>query len=100
MCKGPIIKLTVGLLLVFAGLYAILPGSYFAPLFGVTQGFAWEAFKTVLLGSIPPFLIFVGLLMVWVELEEIKIEQEEKRLKEKAEKSKKVSSKKKTKRKR
>ena len=88
MCKGPIIKLTIGLLLVFAGLYAIVPGNYLMPIFGVNQGFAWEAFKIVLLGSVPPFLVFVGLLMVWVELEEIKIEQEEKKLREKSEKSK------------
>ncbi len=83
MCKGPVVKLLIGLLLIAVGLFAILPqwiASFTVA--GVTSGFAWEAFKTVVLGAVPPLLAFLGLLIVWIEIEEIKIERMEKKIEE------------------
>ncbi len=80
MCTGPAVKLAIGLLLVFSGIYAILPGNYFSPIAGISQGFAWEEFKTVVIGIIPPLAVLIGFLIIWIELEEIKIEREEKRI--------------------
>ncbi len=80
MCKGPAVKLAIGLLLVLAGIYAILPVKIFSPIAGIEQGFAWEEFATVVIGSVPALVILLGLMIVWIELEEIKIEQEERKL--------------------
>lgn len=90
MCKGPVGKLIIGVLLVIAGLYAIIPESIVKfTVAGVSSGFAWEAFKTVVIGAIPPLIILLGLLIVWIEIEEIKIEKMEKEIeKEEEEKGK------------
>ncbi|HIQ49981.1 MAG TPA: hypothetical protein EYH56_02170 [Nanoarchaeota archaeon] len=84
MCKGPVVKLLIGVLLIIAGVFAILP-EWIAKItvLQITSGFAWEAFKTVILGAIPPMLIFLGALIVWIEIEEIKIERMEKEIEEK-----------------
>ncbi len=86
MCKGPVAKLIIGLLLIAAGIYAILP-PFLLPgkveILGVEAGFAWDEFATVMLGAIPVMVILLGLLMVWIEIEEIKIERAEKALEEK-----------------
>ncbi len=78
MCKGPIGKIIIGLLLIIAGLYAIIP-HWLIPVTvaGIETGFAWDAFKTVLLGAIPPMIIIIGILIVWIEIEELKIEKME-----------------------
>ncbi len=78
MCKGAIGKIIIGLLLIIAGLYAIIP-HWLVPVTvaGVKTGFAWEAFKTVLVGAIPPMIIIIGILIVWIEIEELKIEKME-----------------------
>ncbi len=78
MCKGLIGKIIIGILLIIAGLYAIIP-HWLVPVTvaGIKTGFAWEAFKTVLLGAIPPMIIIIGILIVWIEIEELKIEKME-----------------------
>ena len=83
MCKGPVAKLLIGVLLIVAGVFAIIP-EWIAQItvWQITSGFAWEAFKTVILGAIPPMLIFLGILMVWIEIEEIKIERMEREIEE------------------
>lgn len=83
MCKGPIVKLLIGVLFIVAGLFAIIPEWLAAfTVAGITSGFAWEAFKTVVLGAVPPMLVFLGVLIVWIEIEEIKIERMEKQIEE------------------
>jgi hypothetical protein len=100
MCKGPLAKLVLGFVLICAGVYAILPGNFLPPILGISQGFAWEAFKTVLLGAIPPMLAFLGLLIVWIEIEEIKIERAEREIEKREEEKKSEEKKKITRRKR
>jgi hypothetical protein len=81
MCYGPVCKIILGILLVIAGLFAIVPLDI--KIAGISSGFAWDAFKTLLLGGIPPFIALIGLLLIWIELEELKIEMAEKKRKKK-----------------
>jgi cytochrome c-type biogenesis protein CcmH/NrfF len=48
-----------------------------------------SSLKTILLGIVPPFLIVIGLFIIWLELDEWKIEKELKAEEEKEKKSKK-----------
>lgn len=72
MC-GAICKIIAGIILVLIGLYMLVPLGY------AYSGIALNAFITVLLGAIPVLLILIGLLLVWIESEELKTEKEFKR---------------------
>ncbi len=61
-------KVLFGIILFFAGLWLILPIASGLPL----QGTAWNDFKVVLWGVLPPFLLFMGGLIVWIEMEDMK----------------------------
>lgn len=77
MC-GAICKIIAGLALALIGLYMLVPLRSICS--GcVYSGVALSAFVTVLLGAIPVFLILIGLLLVWIESEELKTEKEFKR---------------------
>jgi len=71
-------KLLIGiiLLLVPLGLYAyeFMYGAQFS-LFGVSLNLR-RSLWTVLQGTIPPFLIVIGLFIIWLELDEWRIERE------------------------
>jgi cadmium resistance protein CadD (predicted permease) len=68
------IKVIVGLILVVIGLGLLANGV----LFEVSSvGTFWlKNFIVTLTGIIPPFLILIGLFVVWLELDEIKAEKE------------------------
>jgi len=76
----PLTKLLIGviLLVVPLGLYAyefMYPGAH------LFQGAPYEfhlraSLWTVLQGTIPPFLIVMGLFIIWLELDEWRIEKE------------------------
>jgi len=58
----------LGAIVVILGLWLLLPlgtGFYY-------QGTAWEDFKIVLWGLVPPILVFVGCLTIWIESEDRK----------------------------
>jgi uncharacterized membrane protein len=58
-------KVILGLILVLIGLWLILPSSW--------NGFGlWQHLLIVLLGIVPIVLVLAGLLIIWVESEELK----------------------------
>ena len=68
------VKVIVGLILVVIGLGLLANGV----LFEISSiGTFWlKNFIVTLTGVIPPFLILIGLFVVWLELDEIKAEKE------------------------
>lgn len=69
----PIGKIIIGAILVIGSVYYVAMNPLdLAPT-------AWNAFKTVIHGIIPPFVFLVGLFIVWLELDELRIEKELKR---------------------
>jgi hypothetical protein len=95
------VKLLVGLVFIIIGLGLLVDSVI--PILGVkgTLGIDWfYHFYIVLTGIIPPFLILLGLFVVWLEIDEMKAEKELKREEEKAKKEEKVGKKPAPKRKR
>jgi len=78
------VKVIIGLILVAIGLGLLSNGV----LFDISMiGTFWlRNFITTLTGIIPPFLILIGLFVVWLELDEIKAEKELKAEEKKAKK--------------
>lgn len=70
------VKLVIGLLILIAGIYWYLPGAV-ASMLGVSSTF--QAFLTVFAGLFGVFLIFLGLIIAWIEYEDIKWEAREKK---------------------
>ena len=74
------IKLIVGILIFIAGLYW-----YFADIIANNMAATWlgssaiSALKTVFIGVFGLVLVFVGLLVIWIEYEDIKWEMQEKK---------------------
>lgn len=68
------IKLVIGMILILFGLWLLLP----VDLIGMTAIKPWgslnwwEDFLTVVKGVIPPIIIILGVLIVWIEGEELK----------------------------
>ncbi|RLI98523.1 MAG: hypothetical protein DRO99_00500 [Candidatus Aenigmatarchaeota archaeon] len=68
------VKVIVGLIVLVAGLGLLANGVLFE-VSGI--GTFWlQNFIITLTGIIPPFLIMIGLFIVWLELDEIKAEKE------------------------
>ena len=69
-------KLVIGVILVLVGLWLLLPAGMISevkPDEGVTSSLDWwQPFKTVVMGTIPPMLVVLGALVVWIEAEELK----------------------------
>ena len=88
----PAIKMLIGivLLVVPLGLYAyeFMYGEQFYIPGTSVRLYLLKSFWTVLQGIIPPFLILIGLFIIWLELDEWRIEKELK-AEEKKEKKKK-----------
>jgi hypothetical protein len=73
---GAAAKVVIGLVLLVIGLglFADSPGLNF---WKSVTGFDWlGSFITVLGGVIPIFLILLGLLIVWLEVDEMKMDRE------------------------
>ncbi len=73
------IKLIIGILIFIAGLYWYMPGN--------SLGSTLADLKTVFMGVFGLFLIFLGLIVAWIEYEDLRWESREK--KEQAQKAKK-----------
>ena len=81
------IKVIIGLILVIIGLGLLANGVLYVI---ESIGTFWlKNFLITLTGVIPPFLIVIGLFVVWLEIDEIKAEKELKAEEEKEEKGKK-----------
>lgn len=74
------IKLIFGLILILLGLWLLVPAT---PFFGAVKPASWATiggisldwwseFKTVVKGVIPPIIVILGILIVWIEGEELK----------------------------
>jgi hypothetical protein len=84
---GAALKVLIGLVLLVIGL-GLFSDSVSPFLPGILHQIPWlDNFVIVLTGVIPIFLILLGLLIVWLEVDEIKMEKELKKeeSKEKAE---------------
>jgi len=76
-----VVKLIIGLLVAIAGVYWYV-ADYVATGWSAIVGVnAWKAFVSVFFGLFGFFLIAVGLLVVWIESEDLKWEREEKKSK-------------------
>ena len=65
-------KIIFGLVLILIGLWAILPASW--------SGLGlWNELWTVIKGVVPVILVFVGIILVWIEAEEMKITKPKRR---------------------
>jgi len=72
---GAAVKVVIGLVLLAIGLGLFADSvKHFIP--GIPQLPWLDSFVTVLMGVIPVFLILLGLLIVWLEVDEIKMEEE------------------------
>jgi len=82
----PAVKLVVGIIIAVAGLYWYLAG-WINPMLGIAFATTWigfaaiESLKTVFIGVFGLFLIFVGLIVAWIEWEDLKWEMKEKKAK-------------------
>lgn len=61
-------KLLLGIILVLIGAWLLLPLETGLPY----QGVGWEEFVTVLIGVVPVGLIFLGLLIGWIDWEDMR----------------------------
>lgn len=77
------VKLVIGLLIFFAGIYWYAADFLRLPGFSALGTSAWLALKTVFIGVFGLFLIFLGAIVAWIEYEDLKWEQREKAEKKK-----------------
>jgi len=88
----PLAKMLIGIILLVVplGLYAyeytILPNHIFSG--NIYELHLLDSLWTVIQGIIPPFLIIIGLFIIWLELDEWRIEKEVKAEEEKEKKKK------------
>ena len=70
------VKLIIGIIVFLVGIYWYAPGNAAAPFLGVHS--TYRAFLTVFAGLFGLFLIFLGLIVAWIEYEDLKWEKKEK----------------------
>ncbi|MBI5332580.1 MAG: hypothetical protein HZB65_03335 [Candidatus Aenigmarchaeota archaeon] len=76
------IKMIIGVLILIAGLYWYLADTIAANMASTWLGLsAISALKTVFIGVFGLVLIFVGLLVVWIEYEDLKWDMQNKKKK-------------------
>ena len=74
-----IVKMIIGLLIAAAGIYWYAADLLGLPAFSVFGRYSFESLKTVFFGVFGIFLILFGLLVAWIEYEDMKWEREEKK---------------------
>jgi len=74
-------KLIIGILVFLAGVYWYWPGNAVAPALGVASNV--RAFLTVFAGLFGLVLIFLGIIVAWIEYEDLKWEARESKGKKK-----------------
>lgn len=73
------VKLVIGLLIFAAGVYWYAAGMFGLPGFSRLGANALGDLKTVFFGTFGLFLVFLGLIVAWIEYEDIKWEAREKK---------------------
>ncbi len=71
-------KLIIGAALFLLGLWLLVPGF---TLSGYTSGSWLNDFVVLIKGFIPPFILFIGFVMAWMDWEEIKMAKPSKKRK-------------------
>jgi len=78
--SGSLVKIIIGVVLVIVSIWWIIQGSSFIqPLKDaslVTNRPALADLITLLNGGVPPFVVLIGLLIVWLEWDNLKIQKE------------------------
>lgn len=74
-----LVKMALGLLVAAAGVYWYAADLLGMPAFSVFGRYSFESLKTVFFGVFGMFLILFGLLVAWIEYEDLKWEREEKK---------------------
>lgn len=72
------VKMIIGLLIFLAGVYWYVADLLRLPAFTVLGAYALNSFKIVFFGTFGLFLIFLGLIIAWIEYEDMKWEAREK----------------------
>ncbi len=70
MCYGTVAKILAGIALIATGLYALIPMGITVS--GIQSGFALDEFVSVLVGAIPAFVVMAGIMLAWIEWDELK----------------------------
>ena len=63
-------KLLIGIVLLLSGLWLLIPGLTIS---GYNSGSWLSDFVVLIKGLIPPFLLFIGFVLAWMDWEEIKM---------------------------
>lgn len=74
-----LVKMALGLLVAAAGVYWYAADLLGMPAFSVFGEYSFESLKTVFFGVFGIFLVLFGLLVAWIEYEDLKWEREEKK---------------------
>ncbi len=73
-----IAKMILGIIVFLVGIYWYLPANYFKQFVPITVGSTFQAFLVVFFGLFGLLLIFVGIIVAWIEFEDMKWERREK----------------------
>jgi hypothetical protein len=75
--KMGIEKIIFGLILVIVGLWLIIPVSWCQAI-GFSADFCphlWVNLWSIVEGIVPALIVFIGAILVWIEIEELKLER-------------------------
>lgn len=75
----PAAKMVIGIILVLIGFWLLIPSAWIAAIKPIAWFDWWNPFVTMVKGVIPPMLILLGILVVWIEWEELKMSMSEKK---------------------
>ncbi len=73
MCVGTIIKILIGILMIFGGIYYLVGGP---ALSWLTGNRPYTDLLIILNGGVPIVVFLLGLFILWLELDELRIEKE------------------------
>ncbi len=73
-----IAKMIVGIIVFLVGIYWYLPANWLKQFVPITVGSTFQAFLVVFFGLFGLLLIFVGIIVAWIEFEDMRWERREK----------------------
>ncbi len=76
---GAITKMIAGIIVFLIGIYWYLPTSWFKQFVPITVGSTFQAFLVVFFGLFGLALILLGILVAWIEFEDMRWERREKK---------------------
>lgn len=72
------VKMIVGIIIFLIGIYWYLPANLLKQFVPITVGSTFQAFLVVFFGLFGLALIFIGIVVAWIEIEDLKWERREK----------------------